>query len=107
MGFYGAPPYSRKRDGWPWLQRCIVREHRQGGLTRAAATRTKIDRQARGPGIVGAEAHVYEAIIIAHRNTLMAVSRFTARDGAQLAFEVQGRAKHVAPVVLIHSLAMD
>jgi 3-oxoadipate enol-lactonase len=37
----------------------------------------------------------------------MAVSRFRARDGAQLAYEVQGRAKHAAPVVLIHSLAMD
>jgi 3-oxoadipate enol-lactonase len=40
-------------------------------------------------------------------NTRMAVSRFRARDGAQLAYEVQGRAKHAAPVVLIHSLAMD
>jgi len=37
----------------------------------------------------------------------MAVSTFRARDGAQLAYEVQGRAKHAAPVVLIHSLAMD
>jgi 3-oxoadipate enol-lactonase len=40
-------------------------------------------------------------------NTLMAVSRFRARDGAQLAYEVQGRMKHAAPLVLIHSLAMD
>ena len=37
----------------------------------------------------------------------MAVSKLRARDGAQLAFEVQGRAKHLAPLVLVHSLAMD
>jgi 3-oxoadipate enol-lactonase len=48
---------------------------------------------------------VYEAVTTG--NNPMAVSRFRARDGAQLAYEVQGRPKHAAPVVLIHSLAMD
>jgi len=37
----------------------------------------------------------------------MAVSKIRVRDGAQLAFEVRGRAKNAAPLVLIHSLAMD
>ena len=37
----------------------------------------------------------------------MGVSTFRARDGTQLAYEVQGGAKHARPVVLIHSLAMD
>src|SRR5262249_20887192 len=39
--------------------------------------------------------------------TLMAVSKIKVRDGAQLACEVRGRATHAAPLVLIHSLAMD
>jgi len=37
----------------------------------------------------------------------MAVSKIMVRDGAQLACEVQGRATDAAPLVLIHSLAMD
>jgi 3-oxoadipate enol-lactonase len=37
----------------------------------------------------------------------MTISRVKVRDGAQLAYEVRGRAKHAPPVVLIHSLAMD
>src|SRR5262252_6840948 len=38
---------------------------------------------------------------------LMAVSKINVRDGAQLAYEVRGRVTDAAPVVLIHSLAMD
>jgi len=37
----------------------------------------------------------------------MTVSKMKVRDGTQLAYEVRGRVKDVAPVVLIHSLAMD
>ncbi len=37
----------------------------------------------------------------------MTLSKIKVRDGAQLAFEVQGRANRAAPVVLVHSLAMD
>jgi 3-oxoadipate enol-lactonase len=37
----------------------------------------------------------------------MAVSKIEARDGTQLAYDVRGRVKDAAPVVLIHSLAMD
>lgn len=37
----------------------------------------------------------------------MALLKIKVRDGTQLACEVQGDAKHVAPLVLIHSLAMD
>ena len=37
----------------------------------------------------------------------MSVSKIRVRDGAQLAYAVRGRATHAAPLVLIHSLAMD
>src|SRR3974390_2955046 len=37
----------------------------------------------------------------------MTVSKMKVRDGTQLAYEVRGRVKDAAPVVLIHSLAMD
>ncbi len=37
----------------------------------------------------------------------MSVAKIRVRDGAQLAYEVRGRTTHAAPLVLIHSLAMD
>src|SRR5579871_6953997 len=37
----------------------------------------------------------------------MPVSKIRVRDGAQLAYEVKGRVQDAAPLVLIHSLAMD
>src|SRR5579859_1278422 len=37
----------------------------------------------------------------------MTISAMKARDGTQIAYEVRGRIKEAAPVVLIHSLAMD
>lgn len=37
----------------------------------------------------------------------MAIFKIKVRDGTQLACEVQGRARDAAPLVLIHSLAMD
>jgi 3-oxoadipate enol-lactonase len=37
----------------------------------------------------------------------MTVSKMKVRDGTQLAYEVRGRVKDTAPVILIHSLAMD
>src|SRR5258708_39905782 len=40
-------------------------------------------------------------------NAQMSVAKIRVRDGAQLAYEVRGRATHAAPLVLIHSLAMD
>src|SRR6266446_8726510 len=40
-------------------------------------------------------------------NAQMSVAKIRVRDGAQLAYEVRGCATHAAPLVLIHSLAMD
>ncbi len=37
----------------------------------------------------------------------MAISKVKVRDGKQLAYKVHGRARDAAPLVLIHSLAMD
>lgn len=37
----------------------------------------------------------------------MTVSTIKVRDGTQIAYEILGRAKDAAPLVLIHSLAMD
>src|SRR5258708_19947990 len=40
-------------------------------------------------------------------NAQMSVAKIRVRDGAQLAYEVRGRATHATPLVLVHSLAMD
>src|SRR5260370_14558686 len=40
-------------------------------------------------------------------NAQRSVSKIRVRDGAQLAYEVRGRATDAAPLVLVHSLAMD
>ena len=37
----------------------------------------------------------------------MAIPRIKVRGGAQLVYGMRGRAKRAAPLVLIHSLAMD
>jgi 3-oxoadipate enol-lactonase len=48
-----------------------------------------------------------KAHIISRRNIPMMVAKAQVRDGTQLAYEVRGRVKHAAPLVLVHSLAMD
>ncbi len=37
----------------------------------------------------------------------MTVSKMKVRDGTELAYEIRGRVQNSAPIVLIHSLAMD